>query len=81
MSATDRRSISEAVVDALAARANLRDARREYHEALVSAELLGASDERLATALDTRAAYIANAVGRHLAGTCGCDNGYPGDET
>lgn len=76
---TERRD--HAIADAVQARDALRAARRQYHLALVIAAGLGIGNELLAEALSTRALYVGNAIRRHSDGTCGCDAGYPGDES
>lgn len=62
----------ESIAAAVRARDALRLHRRGYHLALVIAHDWGATTAELADALGTEASYVANTLGRHREGRCGC---------
>lgn len=61
-----------ALDDVQRSRDSLREHRKGYHLALVIADDLGVSHGEIASALDTRALYVANTIRSHRAGECGC---------
>lgn len=48
------------------------EARKQYHLALIIASERGHGAEEIATALGTKALYIANTLRAHREGDCGC---------
>ena len=61
-----------ALRDVVACRRALRDARHQYHLALMIADDLGIPHDEIALALDTRPLYVTNAIRTHRVRKCGC---------